>query len=281
MMQNNYVEEDEIDLRELVKTIWKYKTFIVLFSIVVTSIAVVYVFIKPNIYQVDSVIKIGNYSGKILENPKTLVEILKIGYDVDGKITKRNYPYVSSVSMYKKVNNLIKISILALSKNDAKNLIDSVDRDIISKHLKLIAEYKKNILLSIKLYKDELNSINKNLEKITISLNKQKQKAKSLSKSNPSLSAIYMIEVLRQQKEIDNFKNKEYQLKNLISNKEMELLPINIKPTKVVKVLVYQNHVKPKRSLIIIVAFITSLILSIFLVFFIEFIKEESSQKPF
>ncbi len=280
MMQNDYVEEDEIDLRELVKTIWKYKTFIVLFSIIVTSIAVVYVFVKPNIYQVDSVIKIGNYSGKILENPKTLVEILKTDYDVDGKIAKRNYPYVSSVSMYKKVNNLIKISTLALSKNDAKNLIDSVDRDIISKHLKLIAEYKKNILLSIKLYKDELNSINKNLEKITISLNKQKQKAKSLSKSNPSLSAIYMIEVLRQQKEIDNFKNKEYQLKNLISNKEMELLPINIKPTKVVKVLVYQNHVKPKRSLIIIVAFITSLILSIFLVFFIEFIKEESSQKP-
>ncbi len=286
MENSKDIEEDEIDLRELFKTIWKYKNFIVALTVVITSIAVIYVLLKPNVYQVDSVLEIGSYTNnnantsnkRLLEDPKTLVEILKTDYDINGKIIKKTYPFVSSISTFKKVNNLIKIQALGLSKESAKKIIDNVDKKIIDKHIKLIAEYKKNIEFSIKSYKDELDSINKNLSKIKTSLNKQKQKVNKLSKIDPSLSAIYVIEVLKQQDEISNLKNRKYQLDNLIARKKMELLPINIKPTKVIKVSVYKNHVKPKRTLIVIVAFVTSVVFSIFLIFFIEFIKEEKSE---
>jgi LPS O-antigen subunit length determinant protein (WzzB/FepE family) len=40
------LEEDEIDLRELFATIAKHKIFIVVFVFIVTSLAIIYVFIK-------------------------------------------------------------------------------------------------------------------------------------------------------------------------------------------------------------------------------------------
>jgi len=37
------IEEDEIDLRELFATIWKYKVFIVVFVFIVTSKLILYI----------------------------------------------------------------------------------------------------------------------------------------------------------------------------------------------------------------------------------------------
>lgn len=52
------------------------------------------------------------------------------------------------------------------------------------------------------------------------------------------------------------------------------MLPHNYKNTEVVgKIIINDSAIKPKKKLIVIVAFITGLILSIFLVFLIEFIR--------
>ena len=51
-MENNqqrYIEEDEIDLRELFLTLWEKKVFILLFTIIVTILASIYAFIKTPI----------------------------------------------------------------------------------------------------------------------------------------------------------------------------------------------------------------------------------------
>lgn len=52
-IQNNkqLLEEDEIDLRELGKTIGRYKWSILFFSLFVTSIAVLFALSKPNEYE--------------------------------------------------------------------------------------------------------------------------------------------------------------------------------------------------------------------------------------
>ncbi|WP_418187543.1 GNVR domain-containing protein [Aliarcobacter lanthieri] len=51
-------------------------------------------------------------------------------------------------------------------------------------------------------------------------------------------------------------------------------LPHNLKNSEVVgSVLVNEYPIKPKKSLIVVVGFITGFILSIFLVFFIQFVN--------
>ena len=48
-MQEKYLQEDEIDLRELFKTLWKKRVFIVVFTILITLVAFLYTLIKnPN-----------------------------------------------------------------------------------------------------------------------------------------------------------------------------------------------------------------------------------------
>jgi LPS O-antigen subunit length determinant protein (WzzB/FepE family) len=288
MQNNNYcIEEDEIDLRELFKTIWKYKKFIIVFTFIITLLAGVYAFIKPNIYQVDSILEIGYYNSYsnsnsnskiLLENPQVLVAKLKTKYGIDIKGIKRELPYVDNITTFKKANSLIKISTLGLSKNDAKKVTKEVNDEIIKRHLQLIDEYKKNVMYQIKSYQKGLNNIINNQKRLKLTIKIQKEKAQKLSKTNPTLSAIYMVEILKQQDKLSNLKRDSFELQNKIILNQQKLLPINIKPTKVVRTIVYENHVKPKRALIIIVAFITSFILAIFLVFFIEFIRGERDE---
>ncbi|HIP54638.1 MAG TPA: hypothetical protein EYH11_04145, partial [Sulfurimonas autotrophica] len=52
MMTPCEVNEDEIDLKELFITIWKYKFFILLVSLIVTLLTIIKVLEKPNIYKV-------------------------------------------------------------------------------------------------------------------------------------------------------------------------------------------------------------------------------------
>ena len=54
------------------------------------------------------------------------------------------------------------------------------------------------------------------------------------------------------------------------------LLPYNYKNSKIVgKIITNDYSIKPKKKLIVIVAFITGLILSIFLVFFLAFLRND------
>jgi len=60
---------------------------------------------------------------------------------------------------------------------------------------------------------------------------------------------------------------------------ESLLLPYNYKNSNVVgDILLNDYPVKPKKKLIVIVAFVTGLILSIFIVFFLEFIESEKKE---
>jgi len=59
---NNQIEEDEIDLKELFATIYKYKYSILLITIITTLIAGVYIYFKPNIYRAEATIEVSSKS---------------------------------------------------------------------------------------------------------------------------------------------------------------------------------------------------------------------------
>ena len=59
--ERRYIEEDEIDLRELFQTLWDKKLFIVVFTTLVTVLAVVYALMKTPIYEATALVEIGNY----------------------------------------------------------------------------------------------------------------------------------------------------------------------------------------------------------------------------
>ena len=74
MQENNkYIEEEEeIDLRELFRTIWDRKMFIIGFTLIVTILAGIYAYSKTPIYEAKALIEIGEY--KTAQNTKVILD---------------------------------------------------------------------------------------------------------------------------------------------------------------------------------------------------------------
>jgi len=105
--QNTYTE-DEIDLRELWKTIVDRKLFIIVFTSIITIGAIIWAFTRTPIYEVKSNIQIGFIGKNLIANPETLIKTANLVFHVGEKIsTKKKFvSKVSSISTVKKLKNL-------------------------------------------------------------------------------------------------------------------------------------------------------------------------------
>lgn len=310
--QMNYIQEDEIDLRELFKTIWEKKWFIVIFTCIVTLGAVVYALLKTPVYEANALMEIGNYkldntnnnNRNFLDNSAQLekklnvlfIDLYKNEKDVDAKI--------SSITVPKKQDGFLEIKAEGISNEAITREIQKVIAYIQAEHQKILDDVKQRRELEISNIDSRIENIKSREvalldEKISlqeenvIGYKKQLEmidaNIKKIEDSNPSLAALKLME----KRDLNNFilslnlqllemKNKKDELETSVINELLEkknllksmLLPHNYKNTQVIgKIITNDYPIKPKKRLIVTVAFVTGFILSIFLVFFIEFIK--------
>jgi uncharacterized protein involved in exopolysaccharide biosynthesis len=337
IIQNRY-EEDEIDLKELFKTIWAKKVFIVAFTGIVTVLAIIYALGATKIFEAKAIVEIGSYkdgSGiKLLDDSDKLSQELNVLYIDLLKNEKDRESWVESISTLKKQKNFIELRSHAIDNDKAVKSVDEVVEFITQKHAKLIDEVLnekklelKNLdrqIESLKYYK--LVSIDEDIkyakevelksleEKLSVSKKKLKDMENQLKitqlnisktqNNNPSLTALNVIEKRSLEAEISDLKLKIIDMNDrittindktlprlfrskekLVTNElasleeqkallEQSMLPHNYKNSAVVgKVMTNDFPIKPKKKLIVVVAFVTGFILSIFLVFFMEFIR--------
>ncbi|WP_418185363.1 Wzz/FepE/Etk N-terminal domain-containing protein [Aliarcobacter vitoriensis] len=309
MQNEKYIQEDEIDLRELFKTIWNKKIFIVIFTSIITILSIIYVSLKASIYQVTALVEIGTYKTEAnqditIDNVDNLSKKLStIFIDLRKNIVDKEFE-ITKITTLKGMKNFIEISSEASSNTDAIEGLNEVIEYIRSEHTKLLDDVKeknefdlKNISLSIKnIEDDKLVNIEKkielyqqnilNLEEQMILVNKTLE---NMNKLDPSISALKLMEKRDISNAIISNKSNLYDLveekENLINIEINRLLdrkkilenlslPHNLKNSEVVgSILVNENPIKPKKSLIVVVSFVTGFILSIFLVFFIQFVN--------
>ena len=67
-MQKNHIEEDEIDLKDIFRTISRYKFTIILTVIIGTLLSAVFAYYKSNIYQASSTIQVSTTNSKVNSN---------------------------------------------------------------------------------------------------------------------------------------------------------------------------------------------------------------------
>jgi len=267
VVQNHY-DDDEIDLKDLIKTILKYKKFIFIFTIIFTIASILYVYMKRPIYEVKANIQAGYINSnmkKYFFEPASLVIYINNKFDHSNN-PKVSYPRVKA-ELIKHTNDLIKIQVDAYSNLEAINYLNNILKDIHEKENSQINEICKFINEKIKILKDTKKSL---LATKQDYLDRIKLLKDALAISSLS-SAILSVEE-----------------KIVAINKEIIDLKYNISPVNIVRTNIIEeihqsdNPVRPKKKLIVMVTFITSFILSIFLVFFIEFIKgikQEDSHK--
>jgi LPS O-antigen subunit length determinant protein (WzzB/FepE family) len=307
-----YVEE-EIDLRELFLIVARKKYFILGFTLLITLLAVIYVSIKTPIYEVKALLEIGNYKAEqtiILDDANELSQKLStIFINLKKNDTNKEFE-ITKISTLKGMKNFIEISSESAS-NDlgikGLNEIIIYTKDIHSKLLKDVKEKNdlevKNIdLMILNIQNDKIVNINKKIElydQNIINLEEQMKSVietlKNMNSLDYSVTALKLMEKRDISNEIITNKSNLYDLierkENLINidlNKLSERkklletlsLPHNFKNTEVVgNILTDDNPIKPKKALIIIVAFVTGFILSIFLVFFMQFVNSMKKER--
>ena len=309
MQNQKYLQDDEIDLKELFKTIWSYKKFILIFTFIVTVLSIIYVSLKTPVYEVTALVEVGSYkteSGQdiIIDNADNLSKKLTtIFIDLRKNVENKDFEITKIVTV-KGMKNFIEISSEASTNTQAIEGLNEVIEHIKSEHNKLLDDVKeknefdlKNISLLIKnIEEDRLVNIEKKIELYNqniVSLEQQMtsvtETLKNINKLDPSISALKLMEkrdisnaiILNKSNLYDLIEEKEnlinIEINKLLDRKkilETLSLPHNLKNSEVVgSILVNEHPIKPKKSLIVVVSFVTGFILSIFLVFFIEFIR--------
>ena len=309
MQENKPLEEDEIDLKELFKTIWAKKIFIVIFTLVVTILAGFYAYSKTPIYEAKALLEIGEYkinntTKNSVDDASTLEKKLSTLFVDMEKNLKDKTSEISNISVVKGLKNFLEIKSESTSNEEAKNEILKVLTFVQNEHEKILDDVKKqkemelrNIDLqisdikskSVALIDKKIENNIKNLKSLEEQLKQIDENLKKIDTLNPSLAALKLMEkrditnsintITIQNFEFESKKDELltttlYKLEESKQIAESLLLSHNYKNTQIVgEIMTNDFPTKPKKSLIVAVAFVTGFIISIFLVFFIQFIQ--------
>ena len=321
-MQNKEYVEEEIDLRELFSNLAKKKVFIFVFTFAITLLAIIYVNIKTPIYEAKALVEIGSYKIEktantieeisLADTTELLKKVTTIFIDLEKNNKDKEY-LITSITVSKGTKNFLEITSEAKTNELAEKGINKIVNYIQKEYSETLNDAKnknqseiKNITQSISNIENEkIVNLDKKIElhkQNIINLEEQMtfvmQTLKNLNNLDSSIAALKLMEkrdisnemIINKSSLYDLLEAKEsiinIDLNKLIERKkviETLLLPHNIKNTQIVeKILTNDEPAKPKKSLIIVVAFVTGFILSIFLVFFMSFIsnlKKEDDKK--
>ena len=311
-MQEKYLQEDEIDLRELFKTIWDKKVFIIVFTFVITLIAAIYAYNKTPIYEAKALLEIGEYKKNPVDDAVALEKKLSTIFIDMEKNLKDKTSEISNISVVKGLKNFLEIKSESTSNEEAKNEILKVLTFVQNEHEKILDDVKKqkemelrNIDLqisdikskSVDLIDKKIENNIKNLKSLEEQLKQVDENLKKIDSLNPSLAALKLMEkrditnsintITIQNFELESKKDELltttlYKLEESKQIAESLLLSHNYKNTQIVgEILTNDFPVKPKKKLIVAVAFVTGFIISIFLVFLFNFIKQNTNRTDY
>jgi len=306
-----YIEEDEIDLRELFSTIWHNKWKLFFISLLITSLAVIYALITPNSYTSKTILLMKGQSKPSLGGgAAALASLAGISLGGGGGLDLANLfkNLINDYSFNKKLIQKYQLADRLNPENMKQNLVYPLNGQEMAEDIKSILHSKSNKKKPIT--KEELvfNTFGKLKKIMSVSTDKESG-AITLSATledrflAKDLVEIYLKEMSEYARELDMKEIQEQEayynhelkkadslelkqgLADLISTLTQKKVLSQAGEYYMVKQLTppevpyIKDKTKPKRALIVIVAFITSIILGIFIIFFINFLKQDKELK--
>ena len=298
------IEEDEIDLRELFATIWANKFTIMAIALLITSMAILYALYKPNTYTSQSILIPKDQGGKPSMGGGAAALAAMAGINIGGSgeldIASLFKNLLGDYAFNKPLIQKYNLDKMISEENIERNLVFAANQKAVYDFLKGSSKEKekksydetlfntferlKNILavstdkesgaitLSAK-FEDRF--VTKKL--IDIYLKEMSDYIKRLDLKEIDDQVRYYERELQRAKNLDLKANINELLSALVKKKvlsqagEFYMVKQLTKP----QVPYIKDKAGPKRALIVIVAFITSIILGIFIVFFKEFLKSD------
>ena len=141
MQENKILNEDEIDLRELFKTIWDKRFFIIIFTFIITLISFIYVLLKnpTPVYEGKIYFEMGEmkgetYGSKLIENTNDLASLINITFNENSSFSKEENP---NALLKKGTTKILEITYFGENKDNIKNKLEKIKEFIMVRHQKL------------------------------------------------------------------------------------------------------------------------------------------------
>ena len=275
MQQNqSCLEEEKISFDELWQILVKHKLLIILTTAVITTCATAYALLAKPVYEVKSIIEMAQIDKKIVQQPADLAQKIGFIYEVDLKGKEIDLPVISAVAVPKKSSNLIEIRAQGYSNESAQKKLEETIHFVVDAQEKEIASFMQIQQEKAALIKQDIIRKEKEAQEAEIKLKSYEEKLLNLAKEDGTMAGIYAFVIEKNQTELNKLKDKIYELRDSLNDLALSISPLMIQNAKMVgKTELLDEPIKPKKILIIAVAFITGLMLSVFLTFFLEFIK--------
>ncbi len=281
-MQNNtqYIQEDKIDLKELFAVLKRRKKLIWSVTALLTLLALVYVFVAKPVYEVKTMIEVGQIDAKPIDNVNDIKQKLSYKYQVNVKGKKIELPRVKTISVPKKSDRILSLIIHSNNNEEGIKYIQTVINKIETQYKEKTDAYTNSQKELITLTREDIKENTASLTQMKKELDKYSQKIVSLKSEDAALAGIYALQIGQKQTQLQNLKKYISQLKTKEQKLKLSITPLMIKPTHIVgEIETLDKPIKPKKLLIVIIAFITGFMLSVFLAFFLEFIRNSREKE--
>jgi len=268
MENQQYIQEDEIDLREYINIIIKRKKLILNVFFIAVVITAIVSLLMPRIYEITTTVQLGSVGEFLIKNEEAKAImlnqnlLLSIINDLNLKITVENLQKDIKISDISGTN-LLKIKITYPGIGTALKINEAIVNPLIAQGQNFYQERTAIIKGRLK----ELQGAIKNAEEdITRTQNMiiGIPSSKDISQAELSLRMIILQNTLpKYENNLTDLRNQRNDLQILLSNsKDFKVFDAPIKP---------KNPVGPKKKQNVIIAGIFSLMFGVFLAFFLEF----------
>jgi len=209
-MNQDTMIEDEIDLKELFKTILKYKKFIFIFTLLITLVSIVYAYSKQPIYEVKSNLQIGFIGKDLITDPATLIKTVNLVFNVEDKISSKSefVSEVTSISANKKLKNFIEVKTQAISNDEAlkknKEVVDYIQK----KYKIIIEQYVSKNINNIKSINQQINNL-ENLETKNLKRQIELLKTQKIVKIDEKIKRLKNQDIKNLQRQIELLKTQK------------------------------------------------------------------------
>jgi len=296
-----YIEEDEIDLRELWQTVSKGKKVITILVAVVVTLTLVYVLKLPNVYKSEAVLIPTEQESGGLGGLGAMAAMAGISIGGGGSMTP-DVAFNSLLNNYEFMKNFVaknKVVEYYSDENVDKEYVFAANYrgvyDFFKSNSDKEKDYKEKAFEVIKFIRKNFSiSSDKKTALITVSYSDSdrtypqqiinaflKDASKYLVENNLRIISRKLDYFEKELLTADGFELRQ-SISAIVSKilEEKVMMQSKVYYQCDVLTLPSESYIKdkskPKRALILIVSFITSIILGIFLVFFLEFIRKES-----
>lgn len=296
------MQEDEIELIDIVRVLWKRRKLIVLGTLCLTLGAVGIVLLLPRIYDISTIIEPGvrpvvDVNGQIISeapvvSPETLRETI-LGGTYNGpiqkklKLTAKDYPELKVENP--KNTTLVKVSVESADPAKATAILNELVNQVRSDIQSQLENEKNKIETEIKLAKINSQAVSEKIKLVERQvsdtstkiqeLEKARQKSMAALSMNAMSALLYSNEIQNQQIYLNDLqeKLKDMETETRTSVVKMENLQLKlglIKSARVIKPpTLPEEPIKPKKTLIVALAFIFSLMGAIMLAFLLEYLE--------